>query len=110
VIRASDTAAGVRCPECGAEAGDPYCYTLSEEPTGYHAARRKAAEVMRLTRREQARQARAKRAAERSTEQALRARLAELERENRNLRAALSAIADVVTVANRPAGAGEEEK
>jgi hypothetical protein len=109
VIR-SITPASVRCEECGAEAGDPSCYTRDDEPTGYHAARRKAAEVVRLTRREQARQARAKRAAERSTEQALRARLAELERDNRNLRAALSAIADVVTVANRPAGTGEEER
>lgn len=106
----STTPSSVRCPECGAEAGDPYCYTLSEEPTGYHAARRKAAEVVRLTRREQARQARAKRAAERSTEQALRARLAELEREARHLRAALSAIADLVTAANKPQGRGEEER
>jgi hypothetical protein len=109
-MRLSDTPAGVRCPECGAEAGDPYCYTADETPTGYHAARRKAAEVVKHDRREDARKLRAARAAARSTEQALRARLVELERENRHLRAALSAIADVVTAANRPAGAGKEDR
>lgn len=110
MIRPSDSPAGVRCPECGAEAGDPYCYTGDETPTGYHAARRKAADMVKRDRREEARKLRAARAAARSTEQALRARLAELERENRHLRAALSAIADLVTVANRPVGTGKEER
>lgn len=100
----SDTPAGVRCPECGAEAGDPYCYTADETPTGYHAARRKAAEAVKHDRREDARKLRAARAAARSTEEALRARLAELERENRTLRAALAAIADVVDSVNARSG------
>lgn len=108
MVKASDTPAGVRCPECGAEAGDPYCYTGDETPTGYHAARRRAAEVVRVDRREQARRLRAARAAARSTEQAIRARLAELERENRILREALAAVADVVDAATGRRDAARE--
>ena len=39
----STTPASVRCSECGAGSGDPSCYTADDEPTGYHAARKRAA-------------------------------------------------------------------
>lgn len=29
-MKRSSTAAGVRCTECGAEAGDPTCYTADD--------------------------------------------------------------------------------
>lgn len=104
----STTPASVRCPECGADVGDPHCYTADDAPTGYHAARKRAAEELRQQRKaEQIEQAKQRRA-ERSTMTELRRELAEARAEVRRLRDALAMVANVARAATMPQGRGEE--
>ena len=111
-MKASVTPASVRCDECGAEPGDPHCYTRDDEPTGYHAARRAAAEAMKAEQRQQRAVERRARAAARQTEDALRAELRAVREENRRLRDALAMVASVARAAgqtaNRRTGAEDE--
>lgn len=109
-MRQNITAAAVRCTECGAEAGDPRCYTDDDEPTSYHAARKRLAEEEQQKRRaEQAEQAKARRA-ERSTLTKLRSELAVARAETKRLREALAMVASVARAAMMPAGPGKEER
>lgn len=107
-MKRSSTAAGVRCEECGAEAGDPTCYTADDAPTGYHAARRRAAEVLEEHRRAEELEAQRVRRAERSKLTELRVELAMAKDEAKRLREALAMVANVARAAMMPAGPGEE--
>jgi hypothetical protein len=109
VIR-STTPASVRCSECGADVGDPRCYTADDEPTGYHAARKQAAEELRLQRRGDELEARAKKRGERATLTETRRELVEARAEIRRLRDALAMVANVARAATVPAGPGEERR
>ena len=104
----STTPASVRCSECGADVGDPRCYTADDEPTGYHAARKQAAEELRLQRRGDELEARAKRRGERATLTETRRELVEARAEIRRLRDALAMVANVARAAGLPQGRGEE--
>ena len=104
----SITPASVRCEECGAEAGDPSCYTRDDEPTGYHAGRRRAADELRRQQHQAAAAERRARAAARASEDALRAEVRALREENRRLRDALAMVANVARAAMMPPGRGEE--
>ena len=104
----STTPASVRCSECGAEVDDPHCYTRDDEPTAYHAARRKLADEARRQQREQRGAERRLRAVARATEAALREEMAALREENRRLRDALAMVASVARAAVVPRGRGEE--
>jgi hypothetical protein len=109
-MKRNSTAAGVRCTECGAEAGDPSCYTADDEPTGYHAARRRAAEELEEKRRAEELEAKRARRAERSTLTELRVELAMARAETKRLREALAMVANVARAAMMPAGPGEERR
>lgn len=104
----SITPASVRCEECGAEAGDPSCYTRDDEPTGYHAGRRRAAEELQQQQRQAKAADRRARAAARASEDALRAEVRALREENRRLRDALAMVANVARAAVVPQGRGKE--
>lgn len=104
----SITPASVRCEECGAEAGDPSCYTRDDEPTGYHAGRRRAAEAMQQEQRATRAAERRARAAARASEDGVRAELRALREENRRLRDALAMVVSVARAAMMPQGRGEE--
>ena len=108
-MKLSVTPASVRCEECGAESGDPHCYTRDDEPTGYHAARRAAAETAKAEQRQQRAIERRARAAARQTEDALRVELRAVREENRRLRDALAMVANVARAATMPRGRGEEQ-
>lgn len=92
----------MRCDECGAEPGDPHCYTRDDEPTSYHAARKQAAKDLQDQHRKQKQAERRARAAERATEDALRVEMRLLREENRRLRDALEMITNVARAATVP--------
>lgn len=95
----SITPASVRCEECGAEAGDPSCYTRDDEPTGYHAGRRQAAKDLQAQQKQQKAAERQIRAKAKAKEDALRIEVRSLRDENRRLKDALAMIASVVKAA-----------